>query len=343
VQVTEALKRKGELKMLALIECIRRYAEKCANYRASLAPGQTIEIDSLDPIVNELDGALVIIRTLEFEVFIRSDGLTFDAMRATSPGGQVVHALASLRDLATHKPQVIDPDIGRAVGPVGDGQFIIFPRWKRRSDLPSDTFIKQAKKTQAIKPYHTRVAAYDAHVSGRLVLDTLFDVFAFFDKCDPRLAPRADKQIVGFPIPPLPIVAGYYRMHPDWPTHEEVELEILARAKKNLPAGQSRTVVGTIADGSVVCGWTEMGNGGLSSFTEPSGQVADDIGRGYSYVIEADGLSVAAATDRLVVSDGRALTDAVPDVSGSATQPWARWWDLVSEHADLYANQRKGF
>lgn len=330
--------RKGALRMSALVEDINRYHEKCANFAGSVVPGTTVEFEDFDSIINELDRALVAIRTLDKEVFQDSERLAYEQLRDSTPGGQVVLAFASLRDIATHRADVVDPDIGRAVGPIGDGRFIILPRWKQRAELPADAFTKQHRGT-----YNTRARAYDAHVAGRYVLDTLFDAFKFFDGCDQRLAPRADDgQIMGFPIPPLPAVMGYHRLGPDWPTHEEAEQNMVQRSTDAPPAGSERSIMGTIEGGSIVCGWTEVEHGRLASFTEPVRQVVADLGKGYPYVVEGDGASVTAADGRLVVAHGHALTDVVPDVTNSTEPPWVGWWQVVTAQRDLYVNQRKG-
>ena len=160
--------RKGALRMRALVEDINRYHDKCANFAGSVVQGATVEFEDFDLIINELDQALVAIRTLDKEVFHDSDRLAYEQLRDSTPGGEIVLAFSSLRDIATHRVDVVDPDIGRAVGPIGNGRFIIFPRWKQRAELPADAFTKQDGRT-----YNTQVHAYDAHVAGRYVLDTL--------------------------------------------------------------------------------------------------------------------------------------------------------------------------
>lgn len=161
MQVHADLARKGALRLRALAEDINRYADKCANYSGSIAPGAMVEFDDFDPIINEVDRALWAIRTLDHEVFHKSDASAYEELRDTVPQGQVVWAFAPLPDVATHRADVVDPDIGRAVGPSSEGKFVIFPLWKRRSDLPPDTFHKQHGGV-----YHTRITAYDAHVAG---------------------------------------------------------------------------------------------------------------------------------------------------------------------------------
>jgi hypothetical protein len=224
VRVSPDLSRKGQLKMRALAEDIRGYAERCTRVRGQVAPGPTVEFEHLDVVVNQLDRTLVAIRTLDHEVFERSGGSAYRTARSSSREGRVVTAVAAVRNAGVHSAVVIDPDVRRAIGPIAHNTFIIFPRWKQRIGLPQGTFLRQSQK-----PDKARAAAYDADVAGRLVLDTLFDAFAFFDRCDSSLVTRVDNQIEGFPIPPLPVASGYYRLHPDWPPHETAEDENTGR------------------------------------------------------------------------------------------------------------------
>jgi hypothetical protein len=48
-------------------------------------------------------------------------------LRGATPCWQVVWAFASLRDVATHRADVVDPDIRRAVGPLDEGRFLMSP------------------------------------------------------------------------------------------------------------------------------------------------------------------------------------------------------------------------
>jgi hypothetical protein len=79
--------------------------------------------------------------------------------------------------------------LARAIGPLENGMFIIFPRWKQRSSLPRKTFQypNGLRKGTDRRDY---IKACDAAAAGRLALDTLTDTFAFFDACDPRIADR---------------------------------------------------------------------------------------------------------------------------------------------------------
>lgn len=338
MQVKDELFRKGALRMRALAEDINRCAEKCASVAGSVMPGEMVQFEDFDPIVNEVDRALWAIRTLDNEVYCASGGPDYVDLRGTTPRGQVVWAFASLRDVATHRADVVDPDIRRAVGPLDEGRFMIFPRWKQRTALPVDTFRKQDGGV-----YGTRISAYDDHVAGRHVLDTLIDAFAFFDACDGQLARRdPDGQVEGFPLRPLSgRGVGYYRLGPDWPTHEEAERNLFQFAASARPAGSARSIVGTLQAGTTICGWTEFETR-RASFTEPVRQVVADISRGYPYVLAAGGSPVETVGDQLVTADGRVLSDAVPDVETSNDASWMDWWIDVGLNADLYLRQRKG-
>lgn len=221
--------RKGELKLRALVDEIRRFSHACRTIRGTLAPGSAVDIEHIDEVINAVDNALVAIRTLDLEVFEKSDPTAYRALRSTDPQGGVVRALTGPRNSAVHHPQVIDPDLDRVVGPIDD-VFIIFPKWKHRSELPTETFqyATGPKKGQPIAAY---IAAFDTFAAGRRVLDTLMDAFSFFDRCDPAIADRDDDgNLRGFLLPPLPI-GEYLRLGPDWPDHAVVDHNIRTTAR----------------------------------------------------------------------------------------------------------------
>lgn len=322
--------------MLALVEDINRCAEKCASCAGSLvADGGTVEFSDFDPIVNEVDRALVAIRTLDYEVFEKACGQAYRERRESHREGGVVHAFTALRNVATHSAAVVDPDVHRAVGLSEPGTFLIFPRWRDRSDLPTDAFVQQSGKDSK-----ARIRAYDAAVAGRLLLDTLIDAFAFFDSCDDRLAARDNEgKLIGFPLPPLPVAFGYYRLGPEWPTHEQAGANTIQRATEAVPVGDRRTVVGTVHDGRVICGWTEVDSIYRVGFTETAHQVTRDIERGFIYTTSAE-VPIVADGEFLRTATGVALTAAVPDVTYSP-ESWESRWATVTRHRDLYVKQRR--
>jgi hypothetical protein len=337
LEIADHLKRKATLRMLALSEDIARFAQKCASWSGRVSPGGTAELEDLDSIINELDRALVTVRTLDLEVFHASSPREYSTLRHELLEGRIVWALASVRDVSTHRAEVIDPDVARAVGPLDDGAFIIFPRWKPREELPDDVFIDARGNYRS-----DRAEYYDTHVADRLILDTLLGVFSFFDAADSSIAPRHDDGTRPyFPLAPLPIVTGYYRLDPGWPSHDTVMNDLLVRTTSNVPAGVSREVVGIIEAGTVICGWTQSQEGRTASFTEEVNQVVTDIRLGYRYYSAERGV-LREEEGQLVGDDGIPLVPTLVDLSSSTDPPWSGWWSLASRDIDFYCNQRKG-
>jgi hypothetical protein len=173
VNVSSDRVRKGEVKMFALMRAIRDFWEACAAVPGRVVPGGQLEIDSLDGVIVALDHALVTIRTLDLEVFSASDESNYLLLRdgQSSREGTTVRALIAPRHNAVHHPDVIDPHIASAAGPVpGTQWFVINPRWKLRSEVPSGMF-----RTQNGKPNPGNERAYDTAAAGIPILDTLLD------------------------------------------------------------------------------------------------------------------------------------------------------------------------
>jgi hypothetical protein len=295
--------------------------------------------ENLDDIVNDLDHCLYTIRVLDKDVFEVSNLKAYAKLRAAHPGGGVVTALRAIRDSATHHEDVIEPKLVRALGPVRPGRFIVFERWRDRSELPKDAFNNVEGKF-----VRERADAFDRDVAGRYVLDTLFDAFHFFDVCDPKLVARdGDGQIPGFPIPPLDLVAGYYRIHPDWPTHEAADQAVREIAREELPGGQRREIVGCIAEGTIFVGWTDLDSSRRSAFTEHIDQVAADVRRGYAYeVVVSDTRRALELDGHVLVVGDVAVADALTDLTTDTANPWSDWAALAAEDATIYRRQRRG-
>lgn len=303
--------------------------------------GLTLEFDHLHNIVNIVDDALVAIRILDREVYEKSDSTTYLQLRASHPTGGVVRALVAPRNNAAHHMEIIEPDLHRAVGPVDD-RYIIFPRWKLRSELPSEMFQYPDGKKRG-QPRVAYISSYDNHAAGRLVLDTLLDAFAFFDRCDPSIADRdSDGRLVGFPLTPLP-VAEYHRLSPEWPDHEVVHAKIRATAAAEAPAGMHREILGWIRTdtGPVFCGYT-VTSGRRTAFTEQMDQMMRDVASGYRYEAVLEGATVEVQLrGGVLFMNPRLLTDHPREVKGSSAEPWTGWWELCVRDAYYYCQQRQ--
>lgn len=336
MRIAERLRRKGELKVRDLARCIGRYAFTCA-HAEGITLSEQAGFEDLDDIINDLDHCLYSIRVLERDVFEASNKQAYDKLRKTLPEGGVVTALRSLRDAATHHDAVIEPNLVRAVATFGASHFIVFERWRPRNELPSDTFDNLEGKY-----LQERADAYAEHVAGRYVLDTLFDAFHFFDLADPKLVKRdPDQQIRGFPIPPLDVPDGYYRMHPDWPTHDVADRARRDHAGTELPAGDQRLIEGALGHGRTLVGWTER-DGNRSAFTEPVEQVVADVRRGYAYLVTVDGRPCPVQLEGGgLVAGGVALADVLTDLHQGTDDRWAAWAELAADDALYYQRQRR--
>lgn len=344
VAVTPQRARKAQLKMRGLAEQIHRFSEECRTVRGSVRPGPTVEFEHLDAVINALDDALVAIRTLDREVFEPSDA-AYVSVRNGDPQGAVIRAMTPARDSAVHHADVIDPDLGRAVGPINATSFIIFPKWRFSTELPEGMFRFQSGK-KAGKVDVEKVKRHDAVLAGRLVLDTLLDAFAFFDRCDPSIADRdAEGHLVGFPLPPLPIGGSYFRLAPDWPDHLTVEQNLRNILASEVPRGTHREITGRLVTeaGRVWCGYTAVRPHQGAAFTEGEPQVIRDLDAGFPYVVGThDGLlPLRRSAGELFVGADR-LTDLdLPDWTDDAAHPWADWWGLCVTDAGWYRDQRR--
>jgi hypothetical protein len=154
------------------------------------------------------------------------------------------------------------------------------------------------------------LSAYDNYVAGRFLHDTLFDALKFFDATGPGLLHRdGDGGIAGLPLPPLS-VGGYYRRHPDTPTHEDAEVKIMIDARSRPPGGLRRLIEGVIVSANQetwICGVSEFANDRTTWFHEPPGQVEADIGFGYNYEIEVGGVR-----QPVTIMNGALIADGTP-------------------------------
>lgn len=333
----------GRLLMRGLATEINGFWAQCQRVEGGPVPGGTLEIDDLDDLVIELNHALVSIRSLDNKIFDSSAKLhgrtaEYTSIRDGDPCGRTVRALTGPRNNAVHHPEVVDPDVARVVGPVGgfDGPFIVFPRWRSSSNMPASMFEHKGK------PQASLVAAYDDYASGRLIMETLLDAFAFFEAAaDGGLARRApDGQLVGFPLAPL-AVPGYLRLSPDWPNKTQVDADLRARLTAEKPSGLSREVLFMIQteQGPVLCGYTELEHS-RQAFTDTVGQIVRDIEAGYNYTHRGLPLGVAQGN---LLAEGQDLvtTGALAAPDASDTRPWTGWWQLCVDDAEYYSARRR--
>ncbi len=337
--------RKGQLKMRSLATSIRDLYDASATVRGRVHPDSTLELDELSDVINALDNALVSVRTIDLEVLESSHKTAYRAARADSPAGGVVRGLTPLRNNAVHHVDVVDPDLARAVGPLPGGTCVIFPRWKYRALLPTAIFEHHDRKRPG--QLNTDYAnSYDTAVAGRLLLDTLMDAYAFFESCDASLVERdAEKQIAGFPIPPLPFGGSYVRLHPDWPTQEHVDGEIRTGTRSAPPKGRDRQIRGLLIVGSTVvcCGYTDPAGPYARSFTEPVDQIVADVDAGFEHFIELDGTTYPVTVDDgVALAGGRELVSISElMLAGDDEEPWRGWWTVCNDDAHYYRAQRE--
>lgn len=321
--------------MTALADAIGRFHVARSKVGADLKSGSPLEIHNSDPLVNAIDDALVAIRTLDLEVFEASNSAVYLGQRGASSRGMTVRGLTAPRNTAVHGSDVIDPNIARAVGPLADNQYIVWPIWKRRSDIPPRAFAKTSAGA---------LQAYDSDVADRPVLDTLMEAFRFFIDYDPCLAEGASAgQTYGFPLPAL-AVPGYERLHPDWPDRAEEDARIREEVQSTSPGGLRRRVETILeVDGqTVLAGYTVLASVSIA-FTEPISQVIRDIQGGYAYEIvgHSGDITIDVRSDQLSAK-GRSLEEAVGVPTGiAATAPWEQWWRLCLEDAAYYRTQRQ--
>lgn len=330
---------KGQLKMTSLTAEIRTFWEACGSVPGRLAPGTGLELTSFDQVIISLDHALTTIRTLDLEVLQKSDPAEYLKLRTSDPQGQSVRALTGPRNNAVHGMDIVDPDIASALAVPDTSLYIINPRWKATADVPTAMFHNQQKRVD------TKLElAYTTAAAGRPILDTLLDSVAFFERCDPRLAKRDPvNNLAGFPLTPYPVANRYRRLHPDWSSESDWDVELRRKATGSVPGGIQREILGRVAvgDQTIVCGWTIVDKSRNEAFTESIDQVSADIAKGYQYFVlqGSESLPVIAAASGLLAGTVPFLDLPLSSLE-TDSHPWKEWWKLVQDDADLYRRQR---
>ncbi|MER7684854.1 hypothetical protein [Streptomyces sp. NPDC097610] len=334
---------KGRQKMLGLALYITHTWEATAFTDTSLCRAHGLEVDS-ERVALELAPALAAIRTLDLEVIRnglnRADEQRYRALQDSDDQGQVVRGLVLLRNADIHLPAALTVDVNHFVGE-GDG-WRVLPSWSAYDELP--TPVRTNPKNRPVV-----CAAYENAVGGHLVLETLLDAFAFFDRCDPTLARRdpATGELKHFPLRAY-TVHGYERRHPDEPNRAEVEAEVRRRAQATPPAGVGREIEYRVTHKgtAVYCGHTVHPQL-RRAFTEEAAQIARDVQAGYNYVVvAADGAHrpLTVDADGCLVAGRTALENLLlpyPQRHPRA-ETWRVQWEVVSEDAFHYRDQRHG-
>ncbi|MBB1512770.1 hypothetical protein H5399_09165 [Tessaracoccus sp. MC1627] len=344
---------KGRLLMAGLGEEIRALWDTFSRVEAWPAPNGHLDLnsDSILDVLNGLRRALTSIRSLDLEVFQNSNEQAYLAVRAADPRGLAVVGLTAPRNNAVHHPEVVDPGVDRAMGPLADGRYFIFPAWVDRTSRLDPMFTTQRGFSQAYAD------AYDGYVAGRSLLDPLLDAFDFFDSLAPLLARRdIEGQLAHFPLPPPPIagVNLYFRLLPSSPNETKqravLDLQLRFMLETSLPEGRERVITGAFeADGEVVLtGYTVVSDTYRHLFLDVPVQVQADIRGGFRYLLSAaqpssaseDG-AVEVAAD-LTLPDGRRLpTDALLAAAASDAEVSRGRWELCQRDASYYRRFRR--
>jgi hypothetical protein len=206
---------KGRRWMLALQRQVEATWLATLNHDSVLCQDHGLEVD-IEPLGVELTFALIAVRVLDFEVFVRSHGEAYEAHRAACIEGRTVEGFTLIRNAEVHLPVVVDPMVERALSvPVPrarhawpyQGQFRLFPAWREFDQLPPEVRATEGTANRC-------KASYRDHVGGKLILDTLLDAVRFFYECDPSLgAVSDDGGLLHFPLPAVLSVSGE-RRHP---------------------------------------------------------------------------------------------------------------------------------
>lgn len=280
---------KGRLLMAGLEEEIRGLWDTQSRIEAIPVLEDRIDVtdQSLFQLHNWLRRALTTIRTLDHEIFFKSDEKAYTDLRQNDPRGITVRGLTGPRNNAVHHPEIIDPGIDRAIGPFQDG-YLIFPVWVNRTQRMNSVFTND--KGKFMKSYAT---AYDDKVAGRALHDTLLDAFDFFDTLGPGLAHRdTGGQFRLFPLPPPPVAEShrFFRLMPDSPNESKqqavLDVQLRWQLEMSRPLGRERIIIGAFeADtGEIVLfGFTIVSDTFVQAFYELPSQVRMDVSGGFGY------------------------------------------------------------
>jgi len=358
IRITQERLDKGKLLMSGLAEEINGLWLCRSRAEGILVPGARLDItdESIQDLLNWLRRALTTIRSLDLEVYEESDRAAYRTARETDPRGVAVRGLTAPRNNAVHHPEVVDPGVDRAMGPLDDGRFVIDPVWVMRTSRLDTMFTDQKGRFN-----DSYAEAYDDRVAGRSLTDPLLDAFAFFHDLAPDLARRNDEgNLRQFPLPPLPIAAPYVysRLDPSWPTEserrDELQNQLRSEILESPPSGLERQISGAIRteDGHLVLtGMTVVSSSYGHQFLETPEQVIADIRRGYRYVLskldgapssESSRADLVQLGTELKLPDGTPLpVEALLHAERHSAEIWLAKWELCQKDAAYYARFRK--
>jgi hypothetical protein len=177
IEIVPGRRAKGDLLMAGLVEEVNRLWGSISNVKGTVVPGGQLEVDNLYVVLNWLRRALTTVRSLDLEVFEKSDSAAYVTARTTESQGLSVRGLTAPRNNAVHHPEFVDPQLVLAVGPLDGGMFLIYPRWRVRDVELHPMFTRTDGN-----PLRSYMDAYDRAVQGRPLLDPLLDTLAFFDR-----------------------------------------------------------------------------------------------------------------------------------------------------------------
>jgi hypothetical protein len=345
---------KGRLLMAGLGEEIRGLWDTLSRIEAAPAPNGHLDLssDSVFDVLNWLRRALSSIRSLDLEVFQASDEQAYLAARAADAKGLTVLGLTAPRNNAVHHPEVVDPGVDRAMGPLADGRYFIFPVWVERTSRLNPMFTTQRSFSQ------TYADAYDDHIAGRSLLDPLLDAFDFFDALAPNLARRdAEGQLALFPLPPPPIAGAhlYFRLSPASlnETKQRAVLDIQLRfmLETSPPEGRERVITGAFRtdDGDLVLtGHTVVSDTYRHDFLDLPARVQSDIRRGFRYLLSLTASSEASDREAVEVAADLTLRDGQPLPVDDLLAAGAEHaeisngrWELCQKDASYYRRFRR--
>jgi hypothetical protein len=150
------------------------------------------------------------------------------------------------------------------------------------------------------------------------------------------------------PLPELIRHDPYERLHPLWPTVEQIAEEARTKIAAKPPSGVEREVLHRLVDATgaveAYVGYTRVTAIYCEAFTETPEQIAIDVGAGYRYHVAGSALTVATGGRLMVGSDALDVVSLAPfPAPGSGDRPeeiWRQLHRLAHEDGFYYASRR---